>query len=655
MQSPGWYVRRLKAMSLREVMFRAGRSASTQVERLLANQMAVPPPDLSRLPDLAIAVPDVDTDAISEKALRIVDGYIDVFAIRNYCIGKDPDWHRDPKTGLIAPSTFGKSIDYRNERIVGNVKYLWEPSRHLMLPVLAQAFGATGDKRFFERLIHLLESWIAQCRYPFGPQWCSSLEAGIRLINWSMAWRICGCLDGIRRAGASDSFIQRWLGSVSQHLHFIDSYYSGYSSANNHLIGEAAGVYVGTATWPAWPECETLMNRARATLIQQAKAQTHPDGVNAEQAISYQQFVVDFLLLAGLTADDVHDPFPRNYWQTIERMLEFVAAIMDTGGNVPMIGDADDGYVVDLGAGNSFANYSSQLATGAVIFKRPDFATKVGVLDDRTRWLLPDADRKYAAEIGHKHTQSALPRSFPHGGYFVLGSDLDTTNEVRIVVDAGPLGFGPIAAHGHADALSFTLSVSGTPFLIDPGTYSYHTDQRWRDYFRGTSAHNTVRVDGLDQSVIGGNFLWTRHARVTVQTHEVNNELQHVGAYHDGYARLDDPVIHRRTVTYDCRKRRLTIQDHFECEAEHDIEQFFHLAEYVVARRENDSFYLQSRDQRIALIHDTATAAQAIVGDEELPLGWVSYRFDSKLPATTLRATAHICGPTLLTTRIEIL
>jgi hypothetical protein len=80
-------------------------------------------------------------------------------------------------------------------------------------------------------------------------------------------------------------------------------------------------VYVAAATWPAWPESKNLENRARNTLIQQANAQTHADGVNAEQAIAYQQFVADFLLLSGLIANDVGDPFPAQYWQTIERML----------------------------------------------------------------------------------------------------------------------------------------------------------------------------------------------------------------------------------------------------------------------------------------------------------------------------------------------
>src|SRR5206468_507056 len=81
-------------------------------------------------------------------------------------------------------------------------------------------------------------------------------------------------------------------------------------------------------------------------------------------------------------------------------------------------------------------------------------------------------------------------------GYYILGADFDTPNEIRAVVDAGPLGYTAIAAHGHADALSFTLSVGGSEFLIDPGTCAYHTQERWRQYFRGTAAHNTLRVDG---------------------------------------------------------------------------------------------------------------------------------------------------------------
>ena len=101
-----------------------------------------------------------------------------------------------------------------------------------------------------------------------------------------------------------------------------------------------------------------------------------------------------------------------------------------------------------------------------------------------------------------------------------------------------------IAAHGHADALAFTLSLGGEEFLIDPGTYAYHTQKLWRDYFRGTYAHNTVRVDEVDQSEIGGNFMWMRKARATLLRHEAQGSQQSWAASHDGYRRLPDPVTH---------------------------------------------------------------------------------------------------------------
>ena len=84
-----------------------------------------------------------------------------------------------------------------------------------------------------------------------------------------------------------------------------------------------------------------------------------------------------------------------------------------------------------------------------------------------------------------------------------------------MVADAGALGYRAAATHGHADALSFTFSVGGREFLVDPGTYAYYTQQAWRRYFRGTAAHNALRIDGLDQSVaalfVATVAMWARH------------------------------------------------------------------------------------------------------------------------------------------------
>jgi hypothetical protein len=188
-------------------------------------------------------------------------------------------------------------------------------------------------------------------------------------------------------------------------------------------------------------------------------------------------------------------------------MLDFLASIMDAGGNVPMFGDADDGYAVRLSPAEDFCPYRSLLATGAVLFKRGDFKKKAGALDDKTRWLLPESESVFR-ELNTERTRLPPRQAFADGGYYVMGCDFCTPAEIRLVADAGPLGYRSIAAHGHADALSFTLSVGGREFFVDPGTYAYHTQPAWREYFRGTAAHNTVRVDGENQSVSGGNFMW---------------------------------------------------------------------------------------------------------------------------------------------------
>ncbi len=162
--------------------------------------------------------------------------------------------------------------------------------------------------------------------------------------------------------------------------------------------------------------------------------------------------------------------------------------------------------------------------------------------------------------------------TFRTSGYYILGDRFETNREVRIVADAGPLGYLSIAAHGHADALSFTLSVGGKEILIDPGTYAYHTQRVWRDYFKGTSAHNTVRIDGVDQSVSGGNFLWVKHAQSQVIAIERTPLADRWVASHDGYARLKHPLTIAGRLLFEKQQSRLQVTDELLGSGEHEVE-----------------------------------------------------------------------------------
>lgn len=653
-----WRLNRLRCMTLSEISHRVGRTLAIYLERTgLFGSPGVPPPDLAPVPNHWIhAVANVSAAPYLAAADRIVAGRLDVFALHDADLGSPPCWNRDPKTGIEAPLSFGKLLDYRNPEVVGDIKYLWEPNRHLHLVTLAQAYALSRDATYFHVLRQHLESWFAVCPFRMGPNWTSALEAGIRLINWSVAWQFLGGTHSpLFRGTQGERLRQRWLESVHQHAQFVRGHLSLHSSANNHLIGEAAGLFIAALTWPHWACAGNWLTEAKAILEREAMLQVAPDGVNREQSTSYQQFVLDLLLFTLLAGKANGQWFSVGYESRIEAMLEFIASIMDAGGNVPMLGDADDGVVVRLAESDAVSPYRSLLASGAVLFGRGDFKLKAGVLDDKTRWLMGEqADTLFE---GLSTTEAKLPvrRAFSEGGYYILGCDFEGENEIRLIADAGPLGYQTIAAHGHADALAFTLAVGGLEFLIDPGTFAYHTEAPWRRYFRGTAAHNTLCVDSQDQSQPGGNFMWLRKARAGCSLWSSAVKEDVFEGWHDGFMRLEDPVMHRRRIALDKQARRVVIEDSLQMAGEHDIDLFFHCNERCEADPAPDGFTIRQSGRTISLKLPQAegTLVQVYHGSTAPVQGWVSRHFDQKLPAPTIAWRARLTHNVVLRTEIN--
>jgi len=655
-------------MSVREVAFRLRRKVQGDAERAgIGLARPSKPSGASGRAWVAQLPKGFDTKRYARAADRVLEGRFDVFALEDVRLGFPPRWNVDPKTGVEAPLEFGPGLDYRDAGRVGDIKYLWEINRHLELVTLAQAWHLTGRERYARGAKVLIESWLEACPYPRGANWCASLEHGIRLVNWAFAWQLLGA-DGaaLFRGAAGRDFRHRWLEGIYCHCHFIARHFSRHSSANNHLLGEAAGLFIASLTWPFWRESAQWRDRARAELRREALVQTFEDGVDREQAVWYHHAVADMLLIAGLFARANGCGFDEQYWRALESMLDFLASIMDVSGGVPAIGDADQGVLARLVPASDEpwpGVYRSLLASGAVLFGRPEFRRKAGELDDKTRWLLGDeAAARFEAVDG---SQALLPvrRSFPRAGYYILGDELETPGEVRIVADAGALGYLSIAAHGHADALAFTLTVGGRPFLVDSGTFAYHTEQAWRRYFRGTSAHNTVMVDGEDQSLFAGPFLWLQHAEAAVEEFMCLPDLQVLVAHHDGYRRLADPVQHRRSWRYDARSATLAVDDELLCSGTHNAQIFWHFAPecqvvcadgLITAERDGMRVQLEPPESlAVTLVHGRDPGPAGNGG--EGPLGWVSDGFDLKAPATTVVFAGHIRGDTRFQSRLRIL
>ena len=578
------------------------------------------------------------------------DHRLSYFNLQRQFVGDPVDWHRDHESGRATPRGYSRSIDYRDHDVAGDCKLVWEPNRHHQFVVLARAYSVTGQVRYAQALVNQLESWLDQNPFWTGMNWRSGLELGIRLINW--IWS----LELIAESGqVAPALYRRVAESAYLHCWEIRRNYSRGSSANNHLIGEAAGVFVASAYFAQFPQAAAWRLESRRILEREVRLQTHGDGCTREHALGYQLFVLEFFLICGIVARRIGEDFSKDYWACVEKMIEFLARMSEGGGSLPLFGDCDDGYVLDLG--RTPADPRDLFCIGAVLFGREDFRARAGAFREPALWLCERGARARFDSVPQPPRGAALGgRAFPESGYYLLqcGSD-GMRNRISVLFDCAPLGFGAIAAHGHADALSFTLRAFDADVLVDPGTYDYFTFPEWRTHFRSTAAHNTLAVDDTDQSVMHGLFMWGSRARARCTHWQADAERIVVSAEHDGYMRLSDPVRHGRTLELDCATRTLVVTDRVSAKGAHRVALGFQLAEHCAAEQTSGGVVIiRVAGEHIVMTFDPRLDVKLVKGSVAPIAGWVSRGYHRKNPATSIIARARTHGDATFVTRVEV-
>ena len=199
----------------------------------------------------------------------------------------------------------------------------------------------------------------------------------------------------------------------------------------------------------------------------------------------------------------------------------------------------------------------------------------------------------------------------------------------------------------------------GVDILADPGTYCYHGELMWREWFRSTAAHNTVEIGGLSQSDSGGPFLWNTHARTATLTCDVGEQpVQTWSAEHDGYLRLNTPTMHHRSVTLNSPGRRLTVVDTFDATAGAPVRMSWHLGPDIVIDLDGAQATLSwqvGRDRRQGrLLLPEGLAWIVRRADDDGAVGWYSPRFGVRVPATSLVGQGVASSSTPLVTELEL-
>ncbi len=643
-----------------------GRLADARLkQRWRARQLRALEPDPLPLPAsipafasaLDPAVADALPEATRARLMRTADaalaGRFPVFDRERDDLSCDPDWFLDPRTGRRAPEkTYAFDIDCRDVQQVGTIKYVWEPSRHHQLTVLAAAYFLTSDPRYAVFLDGQLRSWWRCNPFLSGVHWTSGIELGVRLLSWVWVRRLLHGWTGVRALFDDNPAFLRQLHHHQEYLARLGSH---GSSANNHIIAEQAGQFAACCAFPYFSETPGWRDQAARALRREVQLQTFESGLNRELASSYHLFVLELLLAAAVEGEAADCPLGDAFWQRICAMTDALAATVDVRGRPPRQGDGDQGrgLLLDHPDVNPCA---SLLATAAALFGARDWWPDQAAIDLRTLlWR-----RLAGGALPGGRRPEALPHRFADAGMVLLRAAPHQEDEIWCRVDHGPHGFLSIAAHAHADALSVELRCGGVEVLVDPGTYTYQGEAAWRSYFRSTIGHNCLELAGQDQSVAGGPFMWIRWADATeLATSGLDGGPKAVWrAAHDGYRRLSPGVRHERTVTLDRETRRLVVEDALEGAGRHDCRLAFHLGPEVDCHLDGHVAQLgwqtgAGRWRAVMRLPEELDWS-AVRGQAEPPLGWYSPGFGAKLPIVTLVGQGVVAGGERLVTDLRI-
>ena len=666
----GWYARRLGRMSPAEIAWRAREQAlrrSWRSRQVLPGAVGALPPltaaealPVRRFtsvlpPEAAARVPEAARAAIVADADRLLKGEWEMLgAVRTDMV--QPDWFWDPVTGRrSSPGTCAFSLNQRDEAAVGNIKQVWEINRLQHLTLLAAAWFLTGEEAYAQRVADQLRSWLRENPFLSGVNWTSGIELGVRLINLAWIRRLLDSWPGVVALfERSDTTVRQ----IRWHQEYLAAFESRGSSANNHVIAEAAGQLAASCAFPWFPESERWRRDAASLLSRSLADNTFPSGINRELASDYHGFVFELGVFAAVEAFAAGTPVSDDTWRLLSSMADAMAALVDSRVRPPRQGDSDEGRVVLLDA-PAHNRWPALLALGDGIFGRLPWWPSVA----------PDAGGVFAGVLvgGVQEVSgrpSARPDRFADAGLTILRTDPADSRELWCRCDGGPHGFLSIAAHAHADALSAEVRCAGVDVLADPGTYCYHGEPAWRSYFQSTIGHNTVEVGGRWQSVRGGAFLWLRHATGREVSVLDDGAAASWTGEHDGYR----PAVHRRSVRLDRAARVVEITDEITGGA-CDVRVAFHLGPEVTASLTGGGAGTGAGGRGAAVASlawpdaETPGAAELSLpaelewslhrGETEPILGWYSAGLGHRVPAFTLLGQGRSLPGGRLVTRLK--
>ncbi len=586
-----------------------------------------------------------------ERANLLLDHHFSFLGV-SFTLPDPIPWQSDPLTLAPYPQGFYRDIDIFTNKNAGDIKHVWEVNRLQFLIELAKTGWLTGEEKYILKMEEWLLSWIEKNPYKQGVAWASALEVGVRVT--ALIWT----LEFYRATERPKPYV---VAALLKLIYLSGSYLhenlSIYFSPYNHLIGEAAGLFLAGYLFPGFRDAAKWEKRAWQVLSDQIEKQFHPDGASVEQASFYHHFTLGFYLQAmavkGLNGETV----PAHMAQRVEKALEFSAYITKPDGDMPHLGDIDDARSIYFGDPTHW-NFDAWRAMGAVWFDRPDLKHRLERLPEEAFWLLSDTEsEKYRRIEARPPGETAL--LLRESGYAIFRNHFGADGHYSHM-DCGPIAHGvyhddtPSAAHGHADELAIELACFGESHLIDPGFSNYRGDFNWHSYFRGTAAHNTLEINGRSQAKQGGILVWSRAPRFRQLAFLKDGWVKAFCGEHYGYENEAGAPVHRRYLAF-ADDAFWVVMDFVHSRkgqsAKADVAEHLHFAPDKELLIDAENQIITSRGQHSVLeifFDDTAGKEPAVSlsrGGDGPDEGWVSPTYRATTPAPLIKIQQQITLP----------
>ncbi len=321
---------------------------------------------------------------------------------------------------------------------------------------IARQYQAEPSATTYHLFRRLVSEWIDNCPVATPLAW-DAYPLSFRVNNWLRAYTV------FQPELAKDpTFAKALRQSLYVQTSFLEKHLE-YHLLNNHLLENGrtlwlAGNFFGGVDADRW------RTKGRQIVWRGLEDNFLKDGGHDERSPMYHQIMLDMYQEIADVMESRNETVPKSLADQLDGMRRWLANVLHPDGELPLFNDSALGIAGDPA----------------------DFVRNAPTNQDGL---------------------TALDES----GYFVFR---DAVKKHFLMFDCGPMGPDQRTGHGHCDALSFELSVAGKRMIVDAGVSDYYGDIQWRNYYRGTRAHNTVVVDGAEQSEIWDRFRVARRARV---------------------------------------------------------------------------------------------------------------------------------------------